>query len=135
MTMTAVEVFKKIQATKVESKKILWFSQAASPGEYIRQGDVYISAIENADGLKLDPKPNPQMAPGDTRGSRHILNSLENVVMYRKDDPTALEGPILHVMKDVVLEHPDHGHVGLTPGFYAITFQRQMAEELRRARD
>jgi hypothetical protein len=70
-----------------------------------------------------------------TRGSRHILNSLENVVMYRKDNPTALEGPILHVKKDVVLEHPDHGHVGLTPGFYAITFQRQMAEELRRARD
>ena len=137
MTMTAVEVFQKIQNTKrTDIKKVVFFSPAASPGEYIRQGDVYITAVEGVKDLIPDPKPMAQLAPGATRGSRHVLSSLDNVKMFRQKNPTALDGPTIEVVgKNVVVEHPDHGHVELPPGFYAITYQRQMAEELRRAQD
>lgn len=64
------------------------FPEAASIGDAIRQGDVYIQLIDEADIEAAGPllakmkEPALQLAPGDTKGSRHCLASAEGVEMW-----------------------------------------------------
>jgi hypothetical protein len=82
-----------------------------------------------------DRKPSAQLAPGTTQGSRHVLDSLDGVSVYRLAENTVLQGPVLLVTTERTVTHPEHGNVVLPPGIYSITYQRQFAEELRRVAD
>ena len=110
------------------------FPEAASPGDFWRQGDIYITLLdslpENAERVVV----NLQLAPGTTKGSRHIL-SHGNLRMYRLSGAGALTGPIVKNKRTVTVTHPEHGNVVLPPGIYAITYQRAFADELRRQLD
>lgn len=108
------------------------FPEAASIGDYFRQGDLYITKIETCDGLSQVPV-NPQLAPGTSRGSRHILSHTSVRMFKRGDSP--LDGPAFKCKSDVAVTHPEHGHVVLPPGCYHVTYQRAYAEELRRVQD
>jgi hypothetical protein len=112
------------------------FPAAASPGDTWRQGDLYIELLaEVPAGAVPIAKPSKQLAPGETQGSRHILDSLAGVTMYRLAEPTVLDGPIVVLEKTRTLTHPEHGDVVLPPGTYGVTYQREYAEELRRVAD
>ena len=84
---------------------------------------------------RLVDQPAAQLAPGTTRGSRHILDSLDGVELYIVKDADALTGPLVVTLKERVVTHPEHGDVILPPGCYAITYQRAYADELRRVAD
>lgn len=64
------------------------FPEAASIGDAVRQGDVYIQLIDEADIAAAGPlfhklsEPVLQLAPGNTKGSRHCLASAEGVEMW-----------------------------------------------------
>ena len=136
--LTATEEFARIRddAEKIKSNKTQRFPEAANDGDYWRQGDVYITYRDKLPPLaKADAKPNAQLAPGSTQGSRHILDSLDGVTMYQIDDASALQGPVLKVDTERTVTHPEHGNVVLPPGCYEITYQRAYAEELRRVLD
>ena len=96
-------------------------SNRNSIGEWVRQGDVYFQLVDgtsyNFNNLKPVHQFNGQLAPGNTRGSRHCLRQedLPNVRAFedpcfgRRENPEA--GMILQVNADVEVPHPDHGTV------------------------
>lgn len=98
------------------------------------QGDVGILCLDALPpGAVEIEKPSLQLAPGTTQGSRHILD--RQVRQYRWEDATPLDGPILDAPEGCTITHPEHGDVTLPAGIYAIIYQRQHAEELRRVQD
>lgn len=73
---------------RIKNDATQYFPEAASIGDAVRQGDIYIQKIEDF-GPEDVPTfyhkvadPNPQLAPGDTKGSRHVLSSLDGVEVY-----------------------------------------------------
>jgi len=136
---SAAYIFSQVvkSAELIKSDNLQQFPVAASTGEYVRQGDVYITLIEKIDkDMVKEPHPEKQVAPGNTKGSRHILDSLEGVTVYKKSNATVLDGPVLFLEADRVLTHPEHGDFKLNAGcIYGITYQRMFAEELKRVLD
>ena len=108
----------------------------ASPGDTWAQGDVGIVCLAKLpDGCRRDPRPNAQLAPGQTQGSRHCLADLSSVDLYRLQDRTPLDGPIIEAPKGCTITHPEHGDVTFPPGVYGVIYQRAYADELRRVQD
>lgn len=134
--MEAVKEFTRIKevAEKIKSDHQQRFPDAASVGDYWRQGDVYITRLANVPSGFKEAKVDLQLAPGDTKGSRHML-SHDRVSMFVNKDADALTGPVIKSGDGVVVEHPEHGNVELPPGTYGITYQRAFAEEIRRVAD
>lgn len=77
---------------KIKNDQLQHFPEAASLGDAVRQGDVYIqligdSALEALDGFysavpAAEVANHLQLAPGNTKGSRHILQSAEGLEMW-----------------------------------------------------
>lgn len=111
-------------------------------GDEHRQGDLRIVRLSDgftklqAAELARIAKPDRQLAPGTTQGSRHELASLDGITMFRMKHGTALDGPLLHAEQPFSILHPEHGDcVNLPAGDYAFPGQRAYAEELRRVAD
>jgi len=134
----------------IDRRKPQNFPEAASVGDFVRQGDVMIlraqmegkkhvirDSKEGKVGIRKMDTVNLQLAPGNTPGSRHILDSGEGVTMYTLAEANEYDGAILALEKKRTLNHPEHGAFVLPPGVYAIRFQRtvDMDEKQRRARD
>lgn len=135
---TATESLKRIQESteSIDNSKPQRFPEAANTGDSFRQGDVYVEKRGGVTGdMTVEPKPNAQLAPGTTKGSRHVLDSLDGVTMYRVANPTPLDGPVIETTCERTITHPEHGDLILPPGVYAITYQRAYADELRRVAD
>lgn len=139
-TATAVSVLKKIQqagkrAAKKQKATVHRFPEAASAGDYWRQGDIYLTLLASVPKDAQKTEVVAQLAPGTTQGSRHCVSDTSAVEMYLLGTPTALEGPVLHVCREVTIQHPEHAHVVLPPGVYHVTYQRAFAKELQRVAD
>jgi len=134
-TQLLEEIQNSVNQVKTDNTKI--FPIAATPGDYVRQGDLYITLLEKIpQDVKLDDSPQAQLAPGASKGSRHILDSLDGVKIFKRSSASALQGPILSLSQSRTVTHPEHGDIELFEGgCFEITYQRQHAEELRRARD
>lgn len=97
-------------------------------GKVIRQGDIYIHMV----GPRFkhgDSRKDPQLAEGNSKGSRHVLKT-ENVELYQGTTrPTWVDeemplGPFFKVKDtDALVSHPEHAHVQLPPGCYQVTHQ------------
>lgn len=112
-------------------------TDAMDRGDYVRQGDIYITKIGKRDipGNAVPmKKPLVQLAPGDTQGSRHCLTTLDGVTMLEIPGDSDYGGPIIELAKPNTIEHPEHGHCKLPAGIYAITYQRTEDAEGRRRR-
>ena len=138
MTMTATKAFESVRNTAetIKNDEPQRFPEAASVGDVWRQGDVYIERLAGVPkNATVDAKTDMQLAPGTTQGSRHVLDSLQGVTMYRLAIPTVLDGPVLLTTEERTITHPEHGDVILPPGCYGVTYQRMFAAELRRQQD
>ncbi len=121
--------------------------ECPSPGDVIRQGDLYIVVLD----VKLAGKPfgSRQLAPGNTQGSRHILEGDCEILTVDAKEATAVLnrlipatkkhqqfiGPLILAHGDVTFTHPEHGWRIFHPGIFLTTYQRAWANELRRQRD
>jgi hypothetical protein len=131
------------------------FSEGASVNDGWRQGDLYIKLIDKlpADAKRVElqaavhgENPQAQLAPGNTQGSRHILDSLDGVEIYTvppwPSQECNLAGPILVLHKERTITHPEHGHVTVPTGIpkagkptiVEITYQRDLDAEERARR-
>lgn len=88
-TATVIETLTAITEAveKIKNDELQHFPDAASVGDCVRQGDIYIQMIEAVTETpalytKLD-EPQLQLADGDTKGSRHCLASADGVTMYK----------------------------------------------------
>lgn len=105
------------------------------------QGDVGVVLLspETYAAMRLTPlyetdTTHVQVAIGSGIGARHLVSRDELDVLIL-DQPGVLDGPILCADKPWMLTHPEHQNVTFPPGRYAIRYQRQYAEDLRRAAD
>ena len=136
--MNATKEFEAIKESveAIRSDATQRFPEAASFGDFWRQGDIYITLRESVPSrFVVSKKPNPQLAPGTTQGCRHVLDSLDGVTMYADPRGDALQGPMIESEVEREITHPEHGNVIIPPGCYEITYQRAYAEELRRVQD
>lgn len=125
-------------AERIKSDELQHFPEAASFGEAVRQGDIYIFLLDSLPpGCTRIDKPNKQLAPGDTQGSRHCLSSLRGVKLFRLKNPNPYDGPVIEVAKPVTITHPEHGDIRLFPGIFGIGYQRTEDSEgrIRRVQD
>lgn len=119
-----------------------------SPGDVIRQGDLYIIALESP--IPGGKPSSHQLAPGTTQGSRHVvegdcdvlsvdekkaLDSIQKLVPATKGK-TLFIGPMIEARGPVRITHPEHGDRTI-PGdaSYLVTYQRTWANEIRRTQD
>lgn len=89
-TLTIDTALKQIDSAveKIINDKPQNFPEAANIGDAVRQGDVYIQLIDAVKGVppmyrKLKTVEYPlQLAPGNTKGSRHCLENSPGAVVY-----------------------------------------------------
>jgi hypothetical protein len=132
--ITEVELVAK-NAAKRETQR---FPEAASIGDTIRQGDVYVTLLAAVPtGYQKQAKWNQQLAPGTTQGSRHVLDSKTGTTCYIHPSASEFDGPVLLLKQERELTHPEHGNWILPPGIYGITYQRTQdaLEQQRRVAD
>lgn len=136
-TMTTEQAFNKVreQAEIIKNDMPIRFSEAASPGDGHRQGDVCVWLLDALPvGCKIQKHVELQIAPGNTQGSRHCLDSVDGVKLYLREQPDFFQGPILRMIVERTITHPEHGDVILPPGLYEITYQRTLDREMRARR-
>lgn len=117
-------------------------------GSSIRQGDLYLTAIDVR--LVGEPHGSRQLAPGTTRGSRHVVEGECRVLSVDADEAVAVlnrlvpasrgqrhfVGPLIDADGPVTITHPEHGDRTLPAGIYLVTYQRSyFAEMVRRQFD
>jgi hypothetical protein len=138
---SAVAALERVQKTADAKKRAAPIRVGVlAPGDEVRQGDVYFVALNRVPAnAAVIAKPEPQLAPGTTQGSRHIVTaeSMANCRFHVQNRATVLDGPVIEVLRaPVEVSHPEHGHVVFDqPGVYAVAYQRQFAEELKRVQD
>jgi len=116
---------------------------AASPGDVVRQGDLYLVCLESRAGEQETMF--RQLAPGTTQGSRHVAVGKctvrtgcihATVAKHHAGVPEELVGPSIECLGDVTVTHPEHGDKVLPAGTnWAVVYQRAYAEEIRRVQD
>jgi hypothetical protein len=108
-----------------------------STGDWHAQGDVMFIKLDAVPEGSKPSKPVAQLAPGTSRGSRHVIKQadLPKVNFFKVPKANALQGPILEVEQEVEVEHPDHGHVILPKGVYSVRYQRLYAPKISRVVD
>jgi hypothetical protein len=140
---------------KVKPGQIERFSEAATEGDFIRQGDLYLIVAQSpgdkskfawddylkSSGYSTPKKPSPQLVPGNTQGAKHCLDSLDGVelLLPANWNEESLQGPFLRITKQRTVQHPTHGAVVIPAGFailcsYQREYDKEQAKE-RRARD
>lgn len=84
------------QVEKIKNDDPQNFPEAASIGDAVRQGDVYIQLIDDVTSApflfkKTAPSFPMQLAPGNTKGSRHCLEHGRGVTAYEPCDSGSIE--------------------------------------------
>lgn len=146
--LSAEKAFSKIQAAaeKIRNDEPATIG-TVSLGDVIRQGDLYLVSIGGLPRTLRRLK-SPQLAPGSSRGSRHILvgdfeifePEPEHVMalIARAIAPRTFEsyvplvGPVFRTHGQVEVTHPEHGN-RLLPGgeCFAVIYQRAFGREVR----
>lgn len=111
--------------------------ETCSKNDAWRQGDIeirFLGGERPAQPMKEIEVPS-QLAPGTTKGSRHGLLG-NGIQAFQMEDANPLEGPVLHCPSGLTVPHPEHGDITINePGWYAVTYQRAFADEIRRQAD
>ena len=121
----------KKKATISKNRKIV--IEHMNVGQYIRQGDLYIRKIEKITGIeKIE---NRQLAPGMTKGSRHIVD--ESVELFKVSNfdinnvPQFIIGPQIKAKQNFKITHPEHADFYLPFGNYQVSYQCDWSRQER----
>lgn len=135
-TETAIERIKKSARSMPEVRVI----EDMKIGQVVRQGDIYIERVAAIEGRGRILK-SRQLAPGTTKGSRHIVGESEGVIICEskpslKGKAAFQVGPAIEAKagSDVVVSHPEHAWIkikNLVAGFYQVFFQADYARKNR----
>lgn len=106
-------------------------------GQFIPQGDVALEKLAKVPGdARRVANPDAQIAEGNTKGARHIWDSMDGIKVYQESNADPLVGCIYSLTKEQTLTHPEHGDHVYHAGFIGrARFQRAFADELRRIAD
>lgn len=129
-TVTALEAHHQIESFAKEAPTEMRFvPDGMKHPHWIRQGDIYIEAV-NKLPLSFDQETsNKQLAPGENRGSRHVVEG--DVKVFLQSNPSSndfsrdgvLSGPALVAKDRFKVTHPEHAHFSLPAGTYRVYYQ------------
>lgn len=110
-------------------------------GQVVRQGDIYIERVKEIEGKGKAVK-SRQLAPGNTKGSRHIVDESPSVKIWESSPALGSRarfqvGPAIEAVGDFAVSHPEHAWVRFALGVKAafqVWFQADFARK-ERARD
>jgi hypothetical protein len=150
--VTAEKALSKVQrrAERIRNDEIAVVG-TVSKGDVVRQGDLYLVALPELP-VSRTKTCERQLAPGSTQGSRHVLEGECEVFSVNPNDvlpliaaalaPAKTElyaelvGPVFRTLGETTVTHPEHGDRVLPAGeCFAVIYQRQHAEEVRRTQD
>jgi len=107
-----------------------------TPGKWIRQGDIYLQALEEIPPAYDKEIFERQLAPGESRGSRHVIEG--NVKLFIPSKPgnrnDVLVGPVIVSKERCVLTHPEHAHFSLPAGVISQVYYQMDARQAERTR-
>lgn len=111
-------------------------------GDGLWQGDLGLMVVESPPSgyavVKNLSDADAKLVPGSTQGSRHCLDSVVGVKMWRPNDWGAgesLGGPCFVADRPVMVLHPTHGPVSIPPGMMVLCgYQRELDAETKRER-
>lgn len=138
--MEATELHKKIELEALKSDNKIRVIKTMEIDQYIRQGDVYLIKIkEVTGGVELESR---QLAPGTTKGSRHIIEDSPNISIFQTESLPDIksfgstpekfqEGPQIKSIGRFKLTHPEHGWFDLPKGNYQVLYQTDFARKER----
>lgn len=161
MTTSAIEVHEIIEKNAKAASQEKRVIETIKVGQAIRQGDIYMvrlddkgvteikmndgSLVVNVDeirkkGVKADTR---QLAPGESKGSRHIIGEGPTIYKSNAVVPTRfggqasvdLIGPVVVAGDRFELTHPEHAHFSLPAGVYQVFYQGDWQGVMRRALD
>lgn len=108
-------------------------------GEVVRQGDIYIERVAKIEG-KGKAVASRQLAPGTSKGSRHIVDESPAVTLW-ESKPTlngkaAFQvGAAIEAKGDFSITHPEHAFIRFVVGpvaqFFQVWFQADYARKER----
>ncbi len=125
--MNAVEVIERIRTNaETHTEQELRMIRVIEVGQWARQGDIAVQRVDEEPRTKRTA--DRQLAPGNTKGSRHIL---EGKVDAYEGGGDLLEGPLLIARERFTVTHPEHAHISLPSGTYRVTYQRDLQMEER----
>ena len=108
--------------------------RVVNPFEGVRQGDVYIRQLKELPSGKLTPASTNQLAPGNTKGSRHTADG--DVQVLEREGTTVLQGPIIVAKGGWTNGHPEHCNYAFGAGIFEVGYQQDLEqEELSAVRD
>jgi hypothetical protein len=108
-------------------------------GQVVRQGDIYIERVAALEG-KGKAVQSRQIAPGTSKGSRHIVIESEAVILWETkpslDGKAAFQiGAGIEAEGDVTVTHPEHAWIKIigdkVKRFYQVWFQADFARKER----
>lgn len=124
---TPVEAHELIEQAGEKNTDAVRYLESIAVGKAIRQGDLYVRRIASLPDVTGETTTDRQLAPGNTRGSRHMLEGDAEVVRPAGKEP--LRGPYFVAKARVRITHPEHAHFSLPPGTYEVIFQRDFDRE------
>jgi len=99
------------------------------PGKFVRQGDLFFVSVKE---IKLGkPRDDYQLAPGVSKGSRHVLQKSEGVNLFESCAEHVLHGPIFTIREGCVarVTHPTHREFRIHgPATIRVEFQRDLSD-------
>jgi hypothetical protein len=117
------------------------FTKACQPGDGIWQGDLGLEVVAGVPQgyIKIESptEADRQLVPGASAGSKHCLDSVRGVTLYRPSDwsEESLQGPCFVLTRTRKVLHPTHGAVTIPAGFTILCrYQREWDKEEKRAR-
>lgn len=125
-TLNTAEVVDKVQksAKKMQEMRIC---PEMKIGEFARQGDIYIERISTISKKGREIKSH-QLAPGTSKGSRHIVQAEQSVKIFTSTPNLGTRapfqaGPAIEAACDFVISHPEHAWMKMKKGLYQIWYQ------------
>lgn len=91
-------------------------------GDCGAQGDLIFVIVDSVPSgyvrVERPTEADKQLVHGNTQGSRHCIDSLDGVELYRPANwsEDSLDGPVVHVTEDRVVTHPTHGQWTIPSG-------------------
>lgn len=95
-------------------------------GNAVHQGDVYLLLLDKLPD-NLTKVTDRQLAPGTTKGSRHVAEGDVEIFVARHRSP--LTGPVVRAKDTWFLRHPEHADHQLPAGDYQVIYQQDHAQD------
>src|SRR3990167_1005075 len=137
MKKTTLEVVEAIQKSARHLPEVRVIAKMEI-GEGVRQGDIYIERVKKIQGKGKALK-SRQLAPGTSKGSRHIVDESSKVKLW-ESKPTLngkawfQVGPAIETDGDFYVSHPEHAFVKFVvkaTRFFQVWFQADFARKER----